>query len=61
METKKDREHTHIEIENIRYLYIPLDEFYLVLITNKNSNIIQDIDILKFFQRIIIDKCPQGK
>ncbi|KAK6197452.1 uncharacterized protein RJT21DRAFT_123276 [Scheffersomyces amazonensis] len=42
-------QHTSVEDESIRYVYQPLEEFYIVLITNKTSNILQDIDTLHLF------------
>lgn len=40
---------TTVEDESVRYVFQPLEEFYIVLITNKSSNILQDIDTLHLF------------
>ena len=37
-----EQQHTFVETEFVRYLYLPLDSMYLVLLTKKNSNIIED-------------------
>jgi len=44
---------TSVEDEFVRYVYQPLEEFYVVLITNKHSNIIEDIDTLHLFAQSI--------
>lgn len=46
-------QHTAVEDEFVRYMYQPLEEFYVVLITNKHSNILQDIDTLHLFTQSI--------
>jgi coatomer subunit delta len=35
----------------------PLDQLYIVLITNKNSNILQDIDTLQLYSRVVSEYC----
>ncbi|KAF9033060.1 hypothetical protein BDZ89DRAFT_1131129 [Hymenopellis radicata] len=47
-------QHTTVETANVRYVYQPL---YIHLITNKASNILQDIDTLHLFARVVSDLC----
>ena len=51
------KEITHFESDKVRYIFIPIDSFYLILITTKNSNIIEDTEILKLIYRLIQDLC----
>jgi hypothetical protein len=44
---------TTVEDEHVRYVYQPLEEFYIVLLTLKDSNIMQDIDTLHLFAATI--------
>ena len=51
------KEITHFESEKVRYIFIPIESLYLILITTKNSNIIEDTEILKLIYRLIQDIC----
>ena len=45
---------THIETESIRYVYLPMEKLFLVLITTKNSNIIEDLEIIRLLHQVVI-------
>ncbi len=53
------KEITHFESDKVRYIFIPIESLYLILITTKNSNIIEDTEILKLIYRLIQDLCCQ--
>lgn len=50
-------QHTMVEQDNVRYVYQALDELYMVLITNRQSNILQDIDSLHLFAQVVTSIC----
>ncbi|KFY36779.1 hypothetical protein V494_04975 [Pseudogymnoascus sp. VKM F-4513 (FW-928)] len=50
-------QHTTVEQDNVRFVYQPLDELYMVLITNRQSNILQDIDSLHLFAQVVTSTC----
>lgn len=50
-------QHTSVETPEVRYVYQPLEDLYILLITNKASNILQDIDTLHLFARVVSDLC----
>src|SRR5882724_1214764 len=50
-------QHTSVETLDVRYVYQPLEELYILLITNKASNILQDIETLHLFARVVSDMC----
>lgn len=51
--TSSSTQHTTVEDDDVRYVYQPLEELYLVLITNLQSNILQDIDTLRLLGQIV--------
>lgn len=52
-----DSQHTSVETDTVRYVYQPLEDLYMILITTKNSNILQDIDTLHLLARAVSDQC----
>jgi hypothetical protein len=50
-------QHTSVETTDVRYVYQPIEDLYILLITNKASNILQDIDTLHLFARVVSDLC----
>jgi hypothetical protein len=51
------REHTLLVHDGVRYVYQPLDTMYMVLVTNLNSNILQDIETVRLFGRVVGENC----
>lgn len=50
---QSSQQHTFIENNNFRFLYLPLDDLYLILLTNKGSNIIEDLECLRVLQKVV--------
>ncbi|KAI8332576.1 coatomer subunit delta [Chlamydoabsidia padenii] len=55
--TSTGHQHTTVETEHVRYVYQPLEDLFMVLITNRQSNILQDIESLHLFARVVTDMC----
>jgi coatomer subunit delta len=47
------KQHTYVETENVRYVYQPIEGLYLLLITNKQSNILEDLDTLRLISKLV--------
>jgi len=54
-------QHTSVETSDVRYVYQPLEDLYILLITNKASNILQDIETLHLFARVVSDMCRSAE
>jgi len=51
------RDHTFIETETVRYVYQPMEALRLLLVTSKSSNILEDLETLRLFAKVVQDCC----
>ena len=48
-----EKQHTYVEAENVRYVYQPLESLYVLLVTNKQSNIVEDLETVRLLSKIV--------
>jgi len=51
------KQHTFVDTENVRYVYQPLESLYLLLVTNKSSNIVEDLETLHTCAKVVPEYC----
>lgn len=47
----------YIDAEHVRYLFQPMETLFILLITTKNSNIVEDLDTLRLLAKVVVDAC----
>lgn len=52
---KADQQHTYVENDSVRFIFHPLESYYLVIATNLQSNLLQDMDTLLLMSRTLTD------
>jgi len=53
------KQHTFIDTESVRYIYQPLESLYILLLTNKSSNILEDLETLHLLAKVVPEYCHQ--
>ncbi|KAI1706033.1 coatomer subunit delta [Ditylenchus destructor] len=52
-QTRDEKQCTFAEMVGLRFLYQTVNNVYVVLLTKKHSNILQDIDSLRIYSRVV--------
>lgn len=57
---KPNQQHTYVQSDKHTFLYIPIETLYLVMVSSKNSNIIEDQETIRTIYKILCGVCTEG-
>lgn len=60
LESSVGKQVTYIDAGTVRYVYQPMEELFLVLVTTTKSNIVEDLATLHLMGRLIPEYVPEG-
>ncbi|XP_021752481.1 coatomer subunit delta-1-like [Chenopodium quinoa] len=47
------KQHSYVETDDVRYVYQPIETIYLILLTSKQSNILEDLETLRMLSKLV--------
>lgn len=57
---RPNQQHTYVQSDKYTFLYIPMDTLYLVTVSSKNSNIIEDQETIRTIYKLLCGICQEG-
>ncbi|GMI42672.1 hypothetical protein TrCOL_g2900 [Triparma columacea] len=53
MGSGKTKQHQYIDTDTVRYIYQPVESLFILLITNRASNIVEDLETLRLLSKVV--------
>jgi len=55
MGTGRSKQHQFVDTDTVRYIYQPIESLFILLITNRASNIVEDLETLRLLSKVVPD------
>jgi len=49
------KQHQYVDTDTVRYIYQPLEGLFILLVTNRASNIVEDLETLRLLAKVVPD------